>query len=287
MFGRTNAGEIIGGRLPMFSYTGNYILGKDALNNSCVKFLTSGTLLFTDLKNAPYGIDIFAVGAGGGGSGGTGYWGGGGGGGGYTSTVYNIQVEENVEYTVTIGAGGAGSAKNTAGKNGGASSLGSFITANGGSGGKKNVDGGAGGSGGGGGVRYNDVSGAGGSDGKQGMQLVATSRAHIGGIGQRLTTRLFGNPNDELYAGGGGGGAGATGNANTVGIGADGGANGGYGTTAPTEATANTGGGGGGGGYNGVGGKGGSGIVVFRCAQESQTKKTTVETLLAPGIQNI
>lgn len=287
MFGRTNAGETIGGRLPMFSYTGNYILGKDALNNPCVKFLTSGTLLFTNLKNAPYGIDIFAVGAGGGGSGGTGYWGGGGGGSGYTSTVYNIQVEENVEYTVTIGAGGAGGAKNTVGKNGSASSLGSFITANGGSGGAKNADGGTGGSGGGGGVRYNDVGGAGGSNGEHGMYLSTTSKVHIGGTGQGLTTGLFGDPNGELYAGGGGGGAGATGNADTVGIGADGGANGGYGTTVPTEAAANTGGGGGGGGYNGAGGKGGSGVVIFRCTTKPLVKEIITETLLAPGIQKI
>lgn len=57
-----------------------------------IRFLTSGTLRFTDLKSAENGIDIFMVGGGGNGAS---YGGGGGGGSGYTKTRKNYTVALN------------------------------------------------------------------------------------------------------------------------------------------------------------------------------------------------
>ena len=233
-----------------------------------VKFLTSGSLVFT----APVGYaDIFLVG-GGGGAGGiydtwnTSWAGSGGGGGGYTLTQNRVLLSPGTTYSIVVGAGGTGSnTSNTAGTDGGATSAFGYSVA----GGKGTIyttgssfgRGGAGGSGGGCGNGYYSISGGGdgGSDGGDG----GTGGA-AGAAGQGITTREFGESTGTLYAGGGGGG----------GSGAGGAGGGGAAGIASIDwngvnGTANTGGGGGGAcgigvdGY-GKGGDGGSGIIVIR-----------------------
>lgn len=251
--------------LPEFDYNGTYNLIEEGNYNWRIKFLTSGTLKFTKLKTT---IDAFAVG--GGGSGGA-RWGGGGGG-GYTKTLSSLTFQEDVEYTVTVGAGGAVKHSTTeAGNTGGTSSIAkgstNVISASGGKGGKpQSSDGGAGGSGGGGGGTYGK---AGGSDGSDGTSY---SNGGAGGAGQGKTTREFGESSGTLYAGGGGGGS-----STDHGRGAGGSGGGGHGggisnseLKLPTKGSTNTGGGGGGGlPYvadltSGTGEAGGSGIVVIR-----------------------
>ena len=135
--------------LPEFTYTGNYTLIDDGDGNWRLKFLTSGTLTFT---NKNWNLDAFE--AGGGGGGGSGIYASGAGG-GYTRTD-SVVAEKNTAYSIVIGAGGG------AQTNGGnTSAFGN--TANGGGAGYQYGDGGNGGSGGG--VRNN---GAGGSDGGNG-----------------------------------------------------------------------------------------------------------------------
>lgn len=265
MIGRTNCGAGGGGVLPAFSYTGECEVVQEDSRNWHINLLTDGTLKIA----APKGIDIFAVGGGGGGAGGTGYWGGNGGGGGYTATQKNFVPVENAMYSVTIGAGGNGGAKDAAGKDGGTSSIGDILTADGGKGAKTTDTAAAGGSGGGGSARYAKVAGSGGSNGSDGEPDASSSDYHKGGAGQGTTTRSFADAAGILYGGGGGGGAGVGGSASTVGAGKDGGASGGYGATKPADAIANTGGGGGGAGYNGAGSAGGSGIIIIRNAREA------------------
>lgn len=239
---------------PDFTYTGDYQLVDDANNviststgNWKIRFLTSGTLKFTDLKGAASGIDVFCVGGGSGGSAG-------GGGGGYTTTKKNVAVQANTNYTITIGAGGA---QSTSGNpyNGNTTSGFGVSAAGGSMDGTGGVKGGNGGSGGGG---Y--TAGNGGSNGGNGA-----SGGYAGGSGQGSTTREFGESGATLYAGGGGAGHGKGGSSVGTG-GAGGGGNGVKGDNRGYAGTANTGGGGGGGIYgdNGCGGAGGSGIVVIR-----------------------
>ena len=73
---------------PTYTYTGSSQLIDDGNGNWRIKFLTSGTLTFTNLGTGVNGIDVFCVGGGGGGGGGFGpsYTGGGGGGGGAGAT---------------------------------------------------------------------------------------------------------------------------------------------------------------------------------------------------------
>lgn len=249
--------------VPEFTYTGTYELVDDndqdisgALNtaNWKIRFLTGGTLSFSNLYGAADGIDIFLVGGGGGGGTGNG----GGGGGGYTATVPNQAVSINTNYTVTIGAGGASGGQNLAG---GSSAFGGLGTANGGNGGAgagaaSAYHGGNGGSGGG--AHYSSSDAAnGGSDGSNGY-----GNASYIGTGQGTTTREFAEAGATLYAGGGAGAYGTGG----AGGGGDGGNNS---HTAGYDGTANTGGGGGGGkdGSQYAGGAGGSGIVIIRNAR--------------------
>ena len=267
----------VGAAAPKFTYTGQYNIRKDGV----VELLTSGTITFL----SPTVIDIFCVG--GGGAGGSSQQlnytkGLGGGGGGYTATAKKQSVSGQIE--VVIGAGGIAGPTPT---NGGNTSFGTLLTANGGYSGRYNVDpttvagaGQNGGSGGGGG-RYSSQSfdNYGGSDGENGAPATAPDGYYAkGGNGQGSTTREFGEPNGKLYAGGGGGGTYfyspspvyAIGGAGGGGAGAwDGAA---YGTQAAGSGAANTGGGGGGGAYGGITkglpGNGGSGIVCFRDAQE-------------------
>ena len=266
-----------GGALPQFTYTGKYNMRDDGV----VELLTSGTLVFLN----PGVIDVFCVGGGGGGgwnpqypeypSESIAY---GGGGGGKTITVLKKSV--NGSYQITIGDGG------TKGTNGGATSFGNLITAEGGKGApstrlyETSGGGGAGGSGGGGGASASNQGGEGGADGENGMAGYP-AQYRPGGNGQGTTTREFGEPTGKLYAGGGGGGRTLISQTPVVSRGgAGGGGSGGwvnnrdwqnmYQDAAP--GVANTGGGGGG-GYQmsqtvmRAGASGGSGICCFRAAK--------------------
>lgn len=254
-----------------FTYTGDYVVRDDGV----VELLTSGTIVFLE----PKVIDLFMVG--GGGSGWTqnvsdfnGY---GGGGGGYTRTVKRLNVQENAQIPVTIGAGGIYSAASGSGKgsDGGSSGF-NTLTVNGGGHGN-GYNGGAGGSGGGAGVASNSDFGSGGSDGSNG-EAGDTSSKH-GGAGQGFTTREFGEATGKLYAGGGGGGRYMVAQTPVVSMGGAGGGGSGAwvgsnGTAqqAAAAGVANTGGGGGGGAiypnHSVNGASGGSGIVCFREAVE-------------------
>lgn len=227
--------------IPEFAYTGDYEIVNDSdepitvsQDNWKIRFLTSGTLTFTNLNGAEGGIDVFLVG--GGGNGET-IRGARGGGGGYTKTVKGVSIAIATPYTITIGA-----------SSGTTSAFGA--SANGASGAN-------GGSGGGGGGSSSGTPGNGGSNGGNGTD----GNVSQGGTGQGRTTREFGESTGKLYSGGGGGsaaGAGAAGDS-TAGAGAA------YGRAAK-NGVANTGGGGGA-AYGGTAGHGGSGIVIIRNAR--------------------
>ena len=226
-----------------------------------------GTTTFT--PNIDMDVDIFCVGGGaGGGRQNVDGAGGGGGGGGYTTTVKAKTLKAGTAYALDIGAGG-----NSSGGGGGTTSVknGSEIlcTANGGenrSGSGDAYGGGDGGSGGGGAGRGYDSdgngtfvkAGAGGTNGGNGGKGNFTV-----GVGQRTTTREFGESSGTQYAGGGGGTImyGSYSNSPTLeptyAAGGDGGGAAGF-----KSANDNTGGGGG-----GRGGSGGSGIIVIRSAR--------------------
>ena len=227
--------------IPEFTYTGDYEIVNDSdepitvsEGNWKIRFLTSGTLTFTNLNGAEDGIDVFLVG--GGGNGET-IRGARGGGGGYTKTVKGISIAIATPYTVTIGASSGTSSAFGASANG-----------------ASNADGG---SGGGGGGSSSGTSGDGGSNGGNGT----AGNVSQGGTGQGTTTREFGESTGKLYSGGGGGSAANAGAAgdSTAGAGAA------YGGAAKNGA-ANTGGGGGA-AYAGTAGRGGSGIVIIRNAR--------------------
>lgn len=243
---------------PDFTYTGDYEIVDDSDNpisdfanwkgNWKIRFLTSGTLTFTNLNGAENGIDVFLVGGGGSGAGGGsnsddgGYVQGAGAGGGYTKTTKNVAVEVDTEYTITIGSGGIGhAAYRTNGKSGGTTSA-FGQSALGGSGGNANCHGGNGGSGGGAaGFGSNDRGAAGGMDGSNGGSVDSMP----GGKGQGTTTREFGEENGKLYSSGGDG----------------------Y-KSPPTARDANSGNGGHGNGYGeNKDGAGGSGIAIIRNAR--------------------
>ena len=240
---------------PTYTYTGSSTLIDDGSGNWRIKFLTSGTLTFTNLGTASSGIDVFLVG-GGGGAGPHG----GGGGGGYTATYKSITVATSQSYAIVVGAGGAGVKGDNVPGDGGTSSAFSKSAAGGKAGGRlvSSAYGGAGGSGGGAScakLGLADTSGVvGGSNGSDGGSTSHWS----GGKGQGTTTREFGESSGTLYSGGGGGycgtgGSGGGGSAATVM------------NTNGVSGTTNTGGGGGAGkGSNISGGSGGSGIVVIR-----------------------
>ena len=224
--------------IPEFTYTGDYEIVNDSdepitisEGNWKIRFLTSGTLTFTNLNGAEGGIDVFLVG--GGGNGET-IRGARGGGGGYTKTVKGVSIAIATPYTVTIGASSGTSSAFGASANG--------------------ASGANGGSGGGGGGSSSGTPGNGGSNGGNGT----AGNVSGGGTGQGTTTREFGESTGKLYSGGGGGSAANAGAAgdSTAGAGA---AFGG----AAKNGVANTGGGGGA-AYSGTAGAGGSGIVIIR-----------------------
>lgn len=230
--------------IPEFTYTGDYEIVNDSdepitvsQDNWKIRFLTSGTLTFTNLNGAEGGIDVFLVGGGGTGGYGDGLSShGGGGGGGYTKTVKSVSITTGTAYNIVIGASdGNTSAFNITaahGARGGDASSGGVP----GSGGAGGSGGGAGGEGGG-------------SDGSNGLGVK-------GGKGQGTTTREFGESSGNLYAGGGSGGGSSAGGAG------GGGAHNAKGST-------NTGGGGGGKSWNvdTSAGAGGSGIAIIRNAR--------------------
>lgn len=241
---------------PKYTYTGEHLLVKDENYHWRIKFLTSGTLtwLWEDTE-----IDIFCVGAGAKG----GNWGGGG---GRTATYKKQRITRGQEILVVIGATAF-----TAG----ASSFGSFSAKGGGPGAE-------GGSGGGapwniflGDVDERPVKGGdGGSDGKDGGSGYRTDEGTLaGGKGQGTTTREFGEPDGDLYSGGGGGEASAQSGYTRGGLGGEGtpklakdGAN----YTNPPKSGGKAGGGygGGGGGAAFTGGAGAQGIVIIRNTRE-------------------
>lgn len=242
--------------VPDFTYSGTYELVHDddtSIDTSSqsdlqslwkIRFLTSGTLRFTNMYGSVNGIDVFLVGAGGGGGGASG-GSGSGGGGGYTATHRAVSVATNTDYLISIGNGGVL-------RTDGGSSSGFGYTANGGSHGNSGgVAGGAGGSGGGAG---GSIGGAGGSDGSNGSNG-GSSGTIAGGTGQGTTTREFAESGATLYAGGGGGAVGGAGGA-------------GGGATAGSSAAVkqNTGGGGAGGTVT-TAQAGASGIVIIRNAR--------------------
>ena len=241
--------------IPEFTYIGGtYEIVDDSdtpivtsQDNWKIRFLTSGTLNFSQLNGASNGIDVFLVGGGGAGYDPGSSGNGGGGGGGYTKTVTKT-VTTGTDYTITIGEGGT---RAESGGNAGGNTTAFDETANGGNAGTSTT-GGAGGSGGG-----KPQTGDGGSDGANG--------GNSGGAGQGTTTREFGSSSGTLYAGGGGAG-GNNGPRN----GGDGG--GGRGATenpsyASTAGETNKGGGGGGGHASMNSSAGGRGIVIIRNAR--------------------
>lgn len=268
--------------IPEFTYSGSFKIVDDAGNpistskkNWQIQFLTSGTLVFSNLNGAQNGIDAFLVGGGGGGAavgdGGTGTygnfkWGSGGGGSGYTKTKKAFQPQNNTPYAITIGPGGS------VGNNGGATSA-FDVSAAGGQRGYTH-DGGAGGSGGASGTWSDGGSGGqtGGKDGSRGAGYnnATYGQTASGGSGQGATTRAFGDSSGKVYADGGAGGGGY--NTTSGGNATQGpqGSNGGGGHGRP-NGIANTGSGGAGGGYRdagGTAGAGGSGIVIIRNARQ-------------------
>lgn len=236
--------------IPEFTYTGDYEIVNDSdepitvsEGNWKIRFLTSGTLTFTNLNGAENGIDVFLVGGGGGSWYGT--WGGdknplyvpsAAAGGGYTTTKKNISVTVGTQYIISIGAGGLGGTQNSngSGKNGGNTTA-FGATANGGKTGTGKAKGGDGGSGGAG---YGG--GSGGVDGADGSSGQHSEWA--GGKGQGTTTREFAESTGKLYSTGGS-------------------------FNKSTEVSANTGDGGNHGSARENGHTGASGIVVIRNAR--------------------
>lgn len=248
-------------------------------------FTSSGTFQVTaGAKNVDY---LVIAGGGGGGR----PYSGAGGAGGYIESNVSLNVGT---YTVTVGAGGAGTTGDgvsAPGANGSNSVFGTIATAIGGGGGAQYSGGtpGSGGSGGGGGGEDSSIRGSGtagqgnvggygssggiyrgGGGGGAGGAGVAGGSSGSGGTGGAgLASSITGT--SVTRAGGGGGGIyNAPGLPAGVG-GSGGGGAGGVGSANGTSGTANTGGGGGGcggigNGPNGGGnaGSGGSGIVIIR-----------------------
>ena len=246
-------------------------------------------------------VEYLVIGGGGGGGGGSAAGGGGGAGGYLTATNYSLNSGQ--AYSITVGAGGAGtvSPDNDNGSNGGDSVFGT-ITALGGGGGAGTGpasasyagDGLVGGSGGGG--RYGGSGGAGtsGQGNAGGASTSGGSRGSGGGGGAGAAGTDGGTGSTDAGSGGAGlassitgtsvtragGGGGATWNSNTYTNGGAGG--GGNGGSSATAGAANTGGGGGGNGSSVAGQAGGSGVVII-AAQEAASSVSGTYTLDTNG----
>jgi hypothetical protein len=248
-------GNISVGSTTTYSFT---ISAIDAeLQDSPRTFSLSATVV-----TAPTSVDVLLVAGGGGG----GWAGDGGGGAGAGGLVYqsSLAVSSATTYTVTVGAGGAGSATRYSAvlNQGGNSSFHTADTAIGGGGGSSaaapgpNSVGGNGGSGGGGAQRNGPAGGKGVYPGSS--YISGTRQGYDGGSGT-------GNSNGD--AGGGGGGAGGAGSPapSATGGGAGGPGDSTYSSLlAAASAGVDVGGtryiaGGGGGASNGAGGSGGGG----------------------------
>lgn len=220
-----------------------------------IRFLTSGTLNFSQLNGAENGIDLFLVGGGGGAGGNTNTTIAAGGGGGYTGSYGGIAVSTGIDYPIVVGAGGTGVL--ALGNDGGSSSAfgynkeggkgGAAVSSSSQSSHSKGGDGGSGGAG-----SYWQKQFVGGSDGGDGTAQAAAQK----GLGQGTSTREFYTLDQDitakLYAGGGANRANS--NYGTAGAGG-GGAN--------SNGEDNLGGGAGGGNCY----SGGSGIVIIRNAR--------------------
>jgi hypothetical protein len=248
----------------------------------------------TDEATPPVPLEYLVVAGGGAGGNASNRAGGGGAGGlltNYGGTA--IELSQGETYTVTVGAGGAGSATGGVdGQSGSDSVLSgtgiSTVTAIGGGGGASNNTGGLDGGSGGGGYQAsaggsgtvgqgNDGGtgwdpnpaggGGGGGAGAVGGDAAGTGGAGDGGVG--LQNSITGSA--TYYAGGGGG----TVENSSYSVGSGGTGGGAAGTHSGTggSGTANTGGGGGSGWS--AGGSGGSGVVFLRVATADYTGTTT------------
>lgn len=306
-------------KVPTFTYTGTYEVVDDNDNvitnistyvgNWKIRFLSSGTLTFTNLGCAKDGIDAFVVGGGGNGAIGGAYIAqdtraGGGGGGGAAITATKVAVSTNVGYSIVVGG-------STGNSSFGAGSV-AYFTALGGNTAVAPT--------------YNSgwtnpagVGGAGRLSSETSNYGAISVIAMPGGTGNGTAGNYeFNEEGNKRYgAGGGFGGAGVStgvggyGGAGSVG-GADGGGTGGQGCSyaynnstyryeisggyAGTAGTANTGSGGGGGGSacgsgssssgsRGAGGAGGTGIVIIRNTRANETNPP-VGTLTATKSYN-
>jgi hypothetical protein len=251
-------------------------------------FISSGT--FTPAKGLS--VDCLVVAGGGGG----GYNRGGGGGAGGFRTGSGLSVATSTNYTITVGAGGAGATSAVVGSNG-SNSVFSTITSTGGGGAGGNSSGNSASGGSGGGAANGVAAGSGNTPstspsqgnnggamagggftaaGGGGASAVGTNGASIntgntteGSGGAGTASSLSGS--SVTYAGGGGGGSVVTDPTSYFAAGGSGG--GGRGGSRDSDnavaGTANTGGGGGGGASGSVayvGRAGGSGIVIVRYA---------------------
>jgi hypothetical protein len=272
---------------------------------------TSGINEGTDsLSPTPYSVDFLVI-AGGGGGGFDDAGGGGAGGyrnsfgsetsGGGGSSETELTFSGGVVYTITVGAGGNGSATTpTNGSSGSNSSISgtgiTTITSIGGGQGGTYAVGSNGGSGGGGHTSGTTAGGSGtanqgfgGSAGTTPAQGGGGGGAgEIGGTdgtgegGDGLASSITGS---SVTRGGGGGGGSRT----SLKVGGDGGgANGAfYNTSTAVSGTANTGGGGGGGTGNPSmqsGGNGGSGVVILSMPDASYSGTTTGSPTVATGV---
>jgi hypothetical protein len=241
-----------------------------------------------------YNVEVLLVGGGGGAAV---FYSGGGGAGGLVSGTVTITRLTN--YSIVVGAGGAGSSNGTntgSRASSGGDSFAFNLTALGGGGGASRLAGGSGGSGGGGGNANtaggsgtsgqgfaggagsgtngisNICAGGGGGATEVGVTGVFNSVKGNGGAGSSAFSTwatATSTGSSGAYAGGGGGGAVAGGTVTSRSVGGIGGGGaGGFNTgiTVGTAGAANTGGGAGGGGenQNTTGVSGGSGIAILR-----------------------
>ncbi len=175
--------------LPRFTYTGTYTLIDDGNRNWRIKFLTSGTLVFTGAGTIT--LDVFCVGGGGKATPaysdlGTGM----GGAGGLTATQLSCAVTKGQAYSLIVGAGAS---TNGTGVRGGTSSAFNLSALGGQSGNYgNNADGGSGGS---------DRGWAGGVNGGNGGSDYPSGWGY--GYGQGTTTREFAETTGALYSNGG------------------------------------------------------------------------------------
>lgn len=259
------------------------------LSNASVKSGAKSSNLWDQVSSVPVLADILVVAGGGGGGNG------GGGGGGAGGLLAFTSQSLSGQYTVTIGAGGAGNTNGVDSKFGtlqtvfgGGRGSGTAAQADGGSGG--GCQGGTPGQGYAGpprqgnngstsnGVAYNCWPiGGGGGAGAAGNPPPDNNTGGAGGAGVNTysswgTATSSGQNISGTYwfAGGGGGGtygsSGNNGSGHTTGVGGNGGGGNGNTTSEGTAGLVNTGGGGGAGRDSGSSISGGSGIVIVKAA---------------------